>query len=312
MLTWSPEQVHWKLEGKSSQETYLWVGDNASFWTCFKDLSNSKIMWIDLEANEWDEYAGVTCLIQISTEDQNYILDCFAIPNEIKDKLKVILENPEILKVMHGSSNDLRWMQRDFSIFVCPLIDTQIMEEIISNDKQTAFASLASKYLKIDISKTEKVLGQCSDYRIRPLHPNLVRYALMDTFLLRQIWYKMLGDNGIGLTDANHIVAKCKEHVLRSLFAGAKVYPMSDESQPNHRESHSSLYANLLGARQKLCEKLNLPLQKVATDAVLLNAARTDKPPYNIHPELRKILMMDGKPETLPLQTRIPLIRDLV
>ncbi|CAG7833169.1 unnamed protein product [Allacma fusca] len=113
-----------------------------------------------------------------------------AVPQEICDNLNKVLEDKRILKVIHGAPNDIKWLQRDFNIYICPLVDTQFVDLKLgpdSPDPQGAppgFSTLVNKLLHIKISTAEEVLGQLSDYSARPLHQDLQTFACNDTRLL--------------------------------------------------------------------------------------------------------------------------------
>lgn len=80
---------------------------------------------VDLEANNIRSYFGITCLMQISTRQGDWIVDTLALRSELREhKLGGVLANPEIIKVFHGADSDIIWLQRDFDIYVVNLFDT--------------------------------------------------------------------------------------------------------------------------------------------------------------------------------------------
>ena len=64
------------------------------------------------------------CIIQISTREEDFVVDTIALKEEIF-RLNEVCTNGSILKVLHGCERDIEWLQRDFGVFVVNLFDTQ-------------------------------------------------------------------------------------------------------------------------------------------------------------------------------------------
>jgi exosome complex exonuclease RRP6 len=78
---------------------------------------------IDLESHTYRSFQGFTCLMQISLRNHDFLVDTL----EVKDHLHLLnssFTNPKIVKVMHGSENDIVWLQRDFGLYIVNLFDT--------------------------------------------------------------------------------------------------------------------------------------------------------------------------------------------
>jgi ribonuclease D len=201
-----------------------WIGDNRSFWFFMETIKGNDTLCLDVEANEWEGLYGWTCLIQVSTPTANFILDCMKIPQEIESSFKKVLESKSIVKVFHGCTNDLTWLQRDFGIYTWPVIDTQIIAKHLLGMSSAGFAEVTENILNIKISKMEKVVGQLSDYRVRPLHSDLIRYATNDSRYLSGIWERVKYTYfGAGQTSSklDFIVEECRKLVLETLWKTA-------------------------------------------------------------------------------------------
>ena len=136
---------------------------------------------IDLEHHSIESYLGITCLIQISTRDQDFIIDPIKLRSKI-NKLNIIFTNPNILKVFHGADYDILWLQRDFGVYVVNMFDTGIASRLLQ------YPSFSLKYLlneKCDYEKDKKY--QLADWRIRPLTKEMEKYAKNDTHFLLYI-----------------------------------------------------------------------------------------------------------------------------
>ncbi|KAH9330724.1 hypothetical protein KI387_002832, partial [Taxus chinensis] len=87
-------------------------------------LQSASEIAVDLEHNQYRSYQGLTCLMQISTRLEDFVVDTLTLHNHIGPCLKDIFSNPLIKKVMHGADRDILWLQCDFGIYVCNLFDT--------------------------------------------------------------------------------------------------------------------------------------------------------------------------------------------
>jgi exosome complex exonuclease RRP6 len=67
---------------------------------CQKLLSCTEIA-VDLEHHDYRTFQGFTCLIQISTRDENYLIDALELRHELHI-LNEVFSNPNIIKVLHG------------------------------------------------------------------------------------------------------------------------------------------------------------------------------------------------------------------
>ena len=137
---------------------------------------------VDLEHHNKESYLGITCLIQISTRDEDYIIDAIKLRSYL-NKLNVIFTNPNILKVFHGADYDILWLQRDFGIYVVNMFDTGRASRILSYESYS-LKYLLHKFCDFEADKTY----QLADWRIRPLTDGMIKYARNDTHFLLYIY----------------------------------------------------------------------------------------------------------------------------
>ena len=79
---------------------------------------------IDLEHHSTRTYLGITCLMQISTREEDFIVDTLALQKQLGDALRGIFDDPRIVKVLHGADRDIEWLQRDFGLYIVNMFDT--------------------------------------------------------------------------------------------------------------------------------------------------------------------------------------------
>ncbi|XP_074319090.1 protein RRP6-like 2 [Silene latifolia] len=141
---------------------------------------------VDLEANNYRSFQGLTCLMQISTRTEDFVVDTLKLHHSIGPYLRGVFLDPKKRKVMHGAGNDILWLQRDFGIFVCNLFDTMQASRVLKLGPNS-LAHLLIYFCGVAANKQY----QTSDWRIRPLPREMLHYAREDTHYLLYIYDKM-------------------------------------------------------------------------------------------------------------------------
>eukprot|EP01062_Namystynia_karyoxenos_P008728 TRINITY_DN13074_c0_g1_i1.p1 TRINITY_DN13074_c0_g1~~TRINITY_DN13074_c0_g1_i1.p1 ORF type:complete len:801 (+),score=330.61 TRINITY_DN13074_c0_g1_i1:87-2405(+) len=135
---------------------------------------------VDLEAHSYHTYLGFCCLMQISTREEDYIVDVLALRDEMYRLLPAFV-NPKIVKVMHGAIMDIKWLQRDFGLYVVNMFDTGAAATQLS--MPAGLGHLLRYFCDVNTDKR----FQTADWRQRPLPEDMLRYARMDTHYLLYI-----------------------------------------------------------------------------------------------------------------------------
>nr|CAD7456538.1 unnamed protein product [Timema tahoe] len=190
---------------KSLEETPLFmVGRPEELADMAADLAKYSEIAVDLEHHSYRTFQGITCLMQISTRDTDYIIDTL----ELRDKLHClndVFTNPSVVKVFHGADHDVEWLQRDLSVYLVNLFDTHQAAKAL-NFPHLSLAYLLQHYCKVTANKQY----QLADWRIRPLPKELRNYAREDTHYLLYIYDTMKN----ALLDA----ANGKTNILESVL----------------------------------------------------------------------------------------------
>uniref|UniRef100_A0A0C9RHK2 Exosome complex component 10 homolog n=1 Tax=Fopius arisanus TaxID=64838 RepID=A0A0C9RHK2_9HYME len=167
---------------KSLEETPLIVIEKPQdLKILLNDLRNYEEIAVDLEHHSYRTFQGITCLMQISTRDTDYLIDTLALRSELH-VLNEIFTKPSILKVFHGADNDIQWLQRDLSLYVVNMFDTHQAAKHLKLP-YLSLAYLLKTHCHIDPNKH----FQLADWRIRPLPEELMKYAREDTHYLLYI-----------------------------------------------------------------------------------------------------------------------------
>ncbi len=102
----------------------------------------AKEIAVDLEHNSFRSYGGIVCLMQISTREEDWVVDTLALRKElIEQKLGGVLVDPRIVKVFHGAESDITWLQQNFGMFVVGLFDTYHATKVLGEFRLIAASS---------------------------------------------------------------------------------------------------------------------------------------------------------------------------
>lgn len=162
-------------------DSYVWVDTESKLAQLADALSKERVIAVDTEQHSLRSFLGFTALIQISTKNEDYLVDTIALHDSI-GILRPVFADPSICKVFHGADGDVVWLQRDFHIYVVNLFDTAKACEVLSKP-QKSLAYLLETYCSIEKNKT----FQREDWRQRPLPVDMVQYARADAHYLLYI-----------------------------------------------------------------------------------------------------------------------------
>ncbi|WP_129125318.1 ribonuclease D [Geomonas oryzae] len=153
-------------------------------------LAKETVLAFDLEADSLHHYTEKVCLIQVSSEQENRLIDPLA-DLDVR-VLAPIFANPAIKKIFHGADYDMRSLYRDFGIEVVNLFDTMIASQFLG-ESEFGLAALLKKRFGVELDKRY----QKADWSKRPFSPEMLEYAMKDTSLLiplyRQLEKELVG-----------------------------------------------------------------------------------------------------------------------
>ena len=157
--------------------SYEWIETLPHLEGVARILGQAEIIGVDLEADSFYHYFEKVCLIQIATESASYVID----PLALKDlsALHPVFSDPRIRKVFHGADYDIRSLYRDFRLEVENLFDTQLASKFLGLRESGLEALLRSRF-HVELNKKY----QRADWSQRPLSPEMLEYAAMDTLYL--------------------------------------------------------------------------------------------------------------------------------
>ncbi|POR36144.1 Exosome complex exonuclease rrp6 [Tolypocladium paradoxum] len=160
-----------------------WVDTYEGVLDMLKELKKAKEIAVDLEHHDFRTYTGLVCLMQISTREEDWIVDTLRPWRHKLEVLNEVFADPSIVKVFHGAYMDMVWLQRDLGLYINGLFDTYFACDLLAYPGKS-LAFLLSKFVDFDADKQY----QLADWRIRPIPAEMLYYARSDTHYLLYIY----------------------------------------------------------------------------------------------------------------------------
>ncbi len=246
----------------------VWVDDKKNLKSMVDDLSAQPRIAVDTESNSLHAYRERVCLIQFSTEVNDYLLDPLAL--EDLSLLFPIFADPTIEKIFHAAEYDLICMSRDFGFDFANLFDTMQAARILGY-KFVGLDNMLAEKFSVKVDKRH----QKANWGARPLTPEQLDYASKDTQYLiglRDILEKELREAGRwGLAQDDFLLA-CSVDLPKEKQNGSSWKRFSSRKNISQREL--TILSELTKCRDTIAEKLDRPPFKVITNNMLLDVAK--------------------------------------
>jgi ribonuclease D len=155
----------------------IWVNTPTSLTHLVRDLSTQPRLAIDTESNSLYAYQERVCLIQFSTASTDYLVDPLALSD--LSELAPIFSNPDIEKVFHASEYDIICLRRDYQFSFTHIFDTMQAARILGRTA-VGLGSILEAEFGLKLNKRY----QRADWGIRPIPPDMLNYARLDTHYL--------------------------------------------------------------------------------------------------------------------------------
>jgi ribonuclease D len=175
VLALLPREI--RLTEINNQHLYIDTEDGLA--DLLGELDRAESVAIDIEADSLHHFFEKVCLIQLTFDEQNYIIDPLA--DVDLSSLMEMLSHKILL--IHDAGYDLRMLNASFGFEVHgQVFDTMQAAQLIGIEK-FGLAALCEHYLGVIIPKT----GQKSDWSRRPLTESQLQYAAVDTSCLHKL-----------------------------------------------------------------------------------------------------------------------------
>jgi ribonuclease D len=246
----------------------VWVDKPELFNQMLGDLTAQPRLAVDTESNSLHAYREQVCLIQFTTPSKDYVIDPLALHD--LQALGLIFSNPNIEKIFHAAEYDLICLRRDFGFQFSNLFDTMHAARVLGYQFVGLDNLLAEKF-HFEIDKRH----QKADWAVRPLTPAQLDYARLDThflFDLRDVLEAELKEKDRLEIAREDFARASKVEISKERLNGASWKRFSTRKDITPREL--TVLSELCIARDRIAERMNRPVFKVISDAILLDIAR--------------------------------------
>ncbi len=239
-----------------------------------KLLEGSSRIGVDTESNGFFVYYEKVCLIQISTTDEDLVIDPFVVPD--LSLLSRIFRSPEIQKIFHGGDYDIVCLKRDFGFQFANIFDTALACRLLEG-QEIALSKLLHHYFDVDLDKSY----QRSDWGRRPLTRSQLEYAVLDSkYLVRMcdILSEQLVNADLWERSQEAFKALCRRTWTRSLFdpEGYRKIKGQRDLSPEQAKILRELYL----LRDRWARRKDRPPFKIVGNLGLLTLARQQPATY--------------------------------
>jgi len=162
--------------------TYEYIDTDVAFAAAVARWRQCPVVGIDTEFIRTRTFYPIAALYQIATDHELAVVDPLRVTHW--DAFKALLEDAEIVKVMHACSEDLEVFAHHIGAVPKRLFDSQIASGFLSAQFSPSYADLVKRYAGVEIGKHETR----SDWLARPLRDEQLRYAVEDVVHLLPLY----------------------------------------------------------------------------------------------------------------------------
>jgi len=234
---------------------------------------------LDTESNSFHVYRERVCLLQLSSREQDWVVDPLAV--DVRPLGALLSDGRET--ILHGADYDVRCLRREYGWRLPRLFDTMIAARRLGRTG-LGLSALVEARFGVKLSKA----NQRSDWGRRPLSPDQLAYAALDTHYLLPIADELRVElHQQGLAD----------QTLAEFQRIAAV-------EPKERVFDEEGWRRLKGARE-----LDPPGRAVLRALWIAREARAseaDRPPFKVLAEATMVELARRRPATPEEVARVP------
>jgi ribonuclease D len=250
-------------------------------------LANDTYIAIDTEFKRESTYYSQLCVVQCAGRNHAFAIDMLVNDLDISP-LQNLLRNPNIVKILHSSRQDLEIFWQLWQILPEPFADTQLMAMALGLGDSVAYSALVQHYLALTLDKSQ----QYTDWSKRPLSARQLTYALDDVHHLYNIYPTMQAEL---VSRARTAWIDEEMASLRSKVTTPFIYEDAwrrvtiPERFPR---KHFGMLKLLGDWRERLAQSYNVPRLHLLSDAILLGlASLRPRELSSLQPHLAKTLL---------------------
>lgn len=269
---------------------YQRIESRAELEALAQELLAEDVVAFDTEADSFYHYFDKTCLVQIATRRQVYLVDplAFGGPSELAP-LAPVFADPDVRKIFHAAEYDIFVLKRDGGFRFAGLFDTMVSAQLLGYPS-IGLQALVERHFDVSLPKDE----QRSDWSARPLSGNQLDYAAADVAYLISL-------------------AEMLEVALRS--AGRIEWAYEEFNLLCQREWPDRQFDELGYLRIKGARSIDRTSLAVLRELFLMRDARAreiDRPPFKVLGNRALLEIAERQPQTVDELSGIKGVTDLI
>jgi ribonuclease D len=252
----------------STEADYDYIDTDDGLARFCEALAEDGCCAIDTEFVRESTYYPELALIQIASDTRLGCIDPLAIADF--SPLEALLDEPDLLKVFHSSSQDLEILYQRFGKVPSPVFDTQLAAAVLGYNHQISYADLVQQVTGVALEKKHTR----ANWTRRPLSRDELDYAMDDVRYLLEVY--------------RHLDAKLEKNRRRS-WIEKDLQQMSNPA--NYEVNTDQLWKRLKGVqklkgeklqiasdlcrwRERVAQRQNRPRRWIAKDDAIIEIAR--------------------------------------
>ena len=252
-------------------------------------LTDIERIAVDTESNSLYAYQEQVCLIQITVDAGDFIVDPLRL--DISGSVSFlgdVLADPNVETIFHAAEYDVMCIRRDFGFEINNLFDTMVAASILGWDR-LGLGSILEDHYNVDVDKSM----QRANWGKRPLTPKELHYAQIDThylFDLRDQLHDQLAQRG-HLDEARELFDEVTDSDWGDdSFDPADFWNITGARKLNRQ--NAAVLRRLYIAREEIARQQDQPVFKILGDKTLVRIAKSQ--PRNFS-ELGRIRGVSGR-----------------
>ena len=244
------------------------ITDTATLTELCARLAKSPYVAVDTEFMRENTYWPELCLVQIADANEAAAIDPLAPGIDLKPLLDLLVDNEDVLKVVHAVGQDIEIIHNLTQRTPHPLFDTQIAAMALGMGEQVGYSNLVESMTGVKLDKGARF----TDWSRRPLDKRQIDYAIGDVTYLMQIFPRMLDKlrktgRGAWLDDEMERIADAANYVNDPDLAWQRV------KVPSRKAEVLGRLKALAAFREREARRKNLPRGRLVKDETLADLA---------------------------------------
>lgn len=170
-----------------SADSYDFVTTDSQLAALVDRLAGHAHLAFDTEFVSEHTYRSQLCLIQVAAPGTLAVIDTLKV-REL-DPFWRLLTDPGRTTIVHAGREEMGFILHAIQARPASLFDVQVASGLVDHDYPAGYASIVRRFLNLPTNKGETR----TDWRMRPLSPAQLEYALDDVRHLERLWRKLEG-----------------------------------------------------------------------------------------------------------------------